>query len=180
MTCLIFSAPYFFYIMIMKPSVPETGRVITAGEGSAVVMLEGGKSCKGCGAAKIGLCRSGGMSLFLTVRNALMARPGDRVMIGIDAKTRRTGFLLAYVIPLAAFMGGALAGHIMGVRLDLPSLDILGAFALLFIGAAVSLTKLKALDRTSRMEIQRIISDGEFRDALTEEELLSVRYNNRC
>ena len=119
--------------------------------------------------------------MFLTVRNAITARPGDQVMIGIDAKTRRTGLLFAYVIPLVAFIGGALAGNIMGMLLHLPSLDILGAFGLLFMGGAVSLTKLKALDRTSSMEIKRIVSDGEFRDALTsEEELLSVRYNGSC
>jgi positive regulator of sigma E activity len=167
--------------MLMKPSVPETGRVISSEDSSAVVMLEGGKSCKGCGAAKIGLCRSGGRSMFLTARNSKMARPGDQVMIGIDAKTRRTGFLLAYVIPLVAFIAGALAGNIIGMHLDLPSLDILGAFALLFICGAVSLTKLKALDRASRMEITRIVTDGEFRDALTsEEERLYVRYDRIC
>jgi len=165
----------------MKPSVPETGRIITIEEGRAVVMLEEGKSCRGCGAAKIGLCRSGGRSMFLTARNAKMARLGDQVMIGIDAKTRRTAFLLAYVIPLIAFIAGALAGNILGLLLDLPFLDILGAFALLFIGGAVSVTKLKALDRASRMEITRIVSDGEFRDAVTsEEELLYVRYDHRC
>lgn len=165
----------------MKPSVPETGRVISSEDGSVLVMLEGGKSCKGCGAAKIGLCKAGGSSMFLTVKNTLLARPGDQVMIGIDAKTRRTGFLFAYVIPLFAFIGGALAGNIMGMRLNLPSLDILGAFALLFMGSAVSLTKLKALDRASSMEIKRIVSDGEFRDSLaSEEELLYVRYNRSC
>jgi len=31
----------------MKPSVPETGKVITLEGDSAVVMLEGGKSCRG-------------------------------------------------------------------------------------------------------------------------------------
>ncbi len=119
--------------------------------------------------------------MFLTVKNTLLARPGDQVMIGIDAKTRRTGFLFAYVIPLFAFIGGALAGNIMGMRLNLPSLDILGAFALLFMGSAVSLTKLKALDRASSMEIKRIVSDGEFRDSLaSEEELLYGRYNRSC
>jgi len=119
--------------------------------------------------------------MFLTVRNTMRARPGDQVMIGIDAKTRRTGFLLAYMIPLFAFIAGALAGNIIGMHLDLPSPDILGAFALLFIGGAVSLTKLKALDRKSQMEITRVVTDGEFRDALTsEEELLYVGYNRSC
>ena len=108
--------------------------------------------------------------MFLTARNAKMARPGDQVMIGIDAKTRRAGFFLAYVIPLIAFIAGALAGNILGMHLDLPSLDILGAFALLFIGGSVSLKKLKVLDRASRMEITRIVSDGEFKDILTSEE----------
>ena len=162
----------------MKPSVPETGTIILLEGDHALVMLEGGKSCKGCGAAKIGLCKAGGGSMFLTATNNILARPGDQVIIGIDVKTRRLGFLLAYVIPLVAFIAGALTGNILGKHLDLPSLDVLAAFALLFIAGAVSLTKLKALDRASRMEIKRIVSDAEFRDTLTsEEELLYMRYN---
>lgn len=144
-------------------------------------MLEGGKSCKGCGAAKIGLCKSGGSAMFLTVRNTLRARPGDQVTIGIDAEIRRTGFVLAYVIPLVSFIAGALSGNIIGMQLGLSGLDILGAFGLLFFGGAVSLKRLKALDKTSRMEIKRIVSDGEFRDDMTtEKELLYQRYGRSC
>ena len=165
----------------MKPSVPETGKVITLEEDDAVVMLEGGTPCKGCGSAKIGLCKSGGRSMFLKARNTISAKPGDQVMIGIDAKTRHLGFLLAYVIPLTAFIAGALAGNMIGTQLDYPSLDILMAFALLFIGGTVSLAKLKALDRTSRIEIKSIVSDGEFRGDLTlEEEQLHLKYTSSC
>ena len=160
----------------MKPSVPEKGTVIRLEGREALVMLESGKSCKGCGAAKVGLCRSGGSSMFLTVRSFLPVKPGDQVIVGIDAKTRRLGFLLAYVVPLIAFIGGAVAGDVLGGRLGISSLDVSSAFLSLFAFGAFSLRKLKAIDRTAMMEVKKIVADGEFREYEVTEEL--QRYLN--
>ena len=51
----------------MKPSIPEIGTVIRLQGDIATVMLKGGESCKGCGQAKIGLCKAGGTTMMLTV-----------------------------------------------------------------------------------------------------------------
>ena len=165
----------------MKPTVPETGRVIRIEGGSAEIMLEGGKSCKGCGAAKIGLCRAGGSSMFLTARNTADAAPGDQVIIGIDARTRRTGYLLAYIIPLASFVAGAVVGNLLGERLSLPSLDVFSAFVLMVLASTWSLRRLKKLDRDYRMEVKRIVSEGEFTQEIQpEEERLYLKYTGHC
>ena len=167
--------------MLMKPSVPEKGTIIRLEGDEAMVMLEGGKSCRGCGAAKIGLCRSGGSSMFLTVRSSLPVRPGDQVVVGIDARTRRIGFLLAYVIPLAAFILGAVAGDLFGRRLGVPFLDVAAAFISLLVVGAFSLRRLRAIDRSAMMEVKRIVSDGEFREyGATEEELRFLNHPGNC
>jgi positive regulator of sigma E activity len=165
----------------MKPSVPEKGTVIRIEGNEALVMLEGGKSCKGCGAAKIGLCRAGGSAMFLTVRSCLAVRPGDQVVVGIDARTRRLGYLLAYIIPLIAFVFGALAGDLLGRRLGVPSLDVFAAFVSLFVFGAFSLRKLRAIDRAAMMEVKRVLSDGEFRVyEAAEEEQRYLNYPSSC
>ena len=160
----------------MKPSVPETGNVIKLETGNAVIMLEGGQSCKGCGAAKIGLCRVGNSSMFLTAKNTAQAKQGDRVIIGIDKKTQRLGYLLAYIIPLFAFIGGAIIGSFLEKRFAIAGLDVLTSFILLALSAIFSFRKLRRLDSSHQMEVRKIIADGKFAEfVITEEEM---RYSN--
>jgi hypothetical protein len=40
----------------MKPTVPETGTIIRIEGENAVILMKGGKSCRGRGMAEIGLC----------------------------------------------------------------------------------------------------------------------------
>ena len=165
----------------MKPTVPETGRDIRLEGSGAVVMLEGGKSCKGCGAARIGLCKAGGSVMFLTARNTACSQAGDQVIIGIDRKTQRTGYLLAYLIPLISFIAGAVSGRLAGGRLGLESLDVLLSFV--FFGAASLFTfiRLRRLDRSCQMEVKRVVSDGEFREFPdSEEERLYLQHTSQC
>jgi positive regulator of sigma E activity len=165
----------------MKPNVPETGKVIKLEKSNAVIMLEGGKSCKGCGAAKIGLCRAGNSSMFLTAKNTAQAKQGDQVIIGIDKKTQRLGYILAYLIPLSAFIGGAIIGSFVGERFAIAALDVLLAFVLLVLSAAFSFRKLRELDRSHQMEVIKIISAGEFTEFIkTEEERRYLHYSNQC
>jgi positive regulator of sigma E activity len=161
----------------MKPTVPEAGRVIRTEGENAIIMLDGNRSCRGCGAAKIGLCRAGSVSsMFLTVRNTPGAEQGDQVIIGIDRKTQWSGYILAYLIPLAAFILGAAAGSIIGRHLSVPFLDALSAFGLLGAASAFSFSKLRRLDRTRMMEVRRVVSDGVFKEFCeTEEERLYTR-----
>lgn len=160
----------------MKPTVPETGNVIKLERSNAVIMLEGGQSCKGCGAAKIGLCRVGNNSMLLTAKNTAQAKRGDRVIIGIDRKTQRLAYLLAYIVPLFAFVGGAIIGSLLGKWFAIAELDVLTSFIMLALSANFSFRKLSRLDSSHHLEVRKIIADGKFAEFVTTEE--EMRYQN--
>lgn len=142
----------------MKASIPDTGTVIRLEGGNAVISMLGDASCRKCGAAAIGLCK-GGMMQVLTVRNPSHARVGDRVKIRLVQRVQLTGYLLAYVIPAAAFLLGIAAGHYLGSVLGFPPLDILSGFASLIVAASFSLRRLKRLDSDSSIEITNVLLD---------------------
>ena len=148
----------------MKPTIPETGRVIRVDKDMAVILLHPGQSCKGCGAAEIGLCKSSGAVSTLIARNKVNAVPGDTVRITLDKATQTRGLLLAYVIPVVCFISGVILGHIAGKALAIPSLEVLTGFISLVGSAFYSLRKLKKLDSVSSMAIKEIVSDPVFLD----------------
>ncbi|HUO76837.1 MAG TPA: SoxR reducing system RseC family protein [Thermodesulfovibrionales bacterium] len=148
----------------MKPTIPETGRVIRVDKDMAVILLHPGQSCKGCGAAEIGLCKSSGAVSTLIARNKVNAVPGDTVRITLDKATQTRGLLLAYVIPVVCFISGVILGHIAGRALAIPSLEVLTGFISLVGSAFYSLRKLKKLDSVSSMAIKEIVSDPVFLD----------------
>jgi len=148
----------------MKPTIPETGRVIRVDKDMAVILLHPGQSCKGCGAAEIGLCKSSGAVSTLIARNKVNAVPGDTVRITLDKATQTRGLLLAYVIPVVCFISGVILGHIAGRALAIPSLEVITGFISLVGSAFYSLRKLKKLDSVSSMAIKEIVSDPVFLD----------------
>lgn len=146
----------------MKPTVPGRGRVIKLEGDMAVVLLHSEKSCKGCGAAAIGLCKPSGGISTLTIKNAKHAVPGDTVTVALDKKTQRTGFLLAYGIPIIFFLLGSFLGYVASAKFSIPSLDVPGGFIFLVISAAWSLTRLRKLDRSSSLVVKEIVSHKHF------------------
>ncbi len=171
MTRIIDPHDFLRYFIIMKPSVPETGTVIELDRsGVATILLKGGSPCKGCGAGKLGLCRPAGNSMTLRARNVAGARVGDTVAVGLAAPVRRKGYLLAYLIPLLSFIGGALAGHVGGGYFGVPAADVPTAFLSLASASLFTFRRLRRLDRTSIMTIQRIVSDALFEPDIKSEE----------
>lgn len=148
----------------MKPTIPETGRVIRVDKDMAVILLHPGQSCKGCGAAAIGLCKPSGAVSTLVARNKVNAVPGDTVRIMLDKATQTRGLLLAYVIPIVCFITGTILGHVAGKTLAIPSLEVLTGFISLVCSALYSLRKLKELDRVSSLAIKEVVSDPVFLD----------------
>ena len=142
----------------MKASIPDTGTVIRLEGGNAVISMEGDASCRKCGAAAIGLCK-GGMLQVLTVRNATGARIGDRVKIRLVQEVQFKGYLLAYVVPAAAFILGIVSGHFLGTWLGCPPLDIIAGFASLIAAAFFSFRRLKRLDSSHSIEIVNVLLD---------------------
>lgn len=110
----------------MKPTVPETGTIIRIEGGNAVIMMKGGKSCKGCGMSKIGLCRAGDTSMSLTAKNIVNAHVGDTVEGALDQGTKVKGYCMAYFIPVFSLLSGTLAGQLLGRHFTIQHLDVAG------------------------------------------------------
>lgn len=155
----------------MKPSIPETGTVIRLQGDTAVVMLKGGESCKGCGQAKIGLCKSGGMSMMVSVKNFIGAKVGDTVTVGLDKSVKAKGYLLSFIIPLISLIFGALIGHILGQYFSMPSLEVIAGFAIFFLASFYSLKRLKVLNDSYSMVIRSVVSDNRFNESVESDEI---------
>ncbi len=142
---------------MMKPSVPERGLVVALDGDIAKVMLQGGEACRGCGQAKIGLCRSAGLSMIVTARNTLNANIGDTVIVGIDEAVRLKAYALAFMVPLFSFIGGAVLGVMAGPYLSIKGLDIISAFGGLVISSIISYRRLKSLDASSSLIVKSVL-----------------------
>jgi positive regulator of sigma E activity len=142
----------------VKPEIPETGRVIRLDKERAFILLRPTKSCKGCGAAAIGLCRPNGGLSTITAKNEINAAVGDMVKVTLDRDTRRRGFFLAYLLPLACFLGGSIIGYVVDARFSLRSFDVIGGFASLLLSAFFSLRRLSRLDKSTSLMVKEIIS----------------------
>ena len=128
------------YSYVMKPSIPDTGTVISLEGEHAVVRMKHEGSCGKCGAAAMGLCKAGLMQV-LTVKNTERARVGDTVKIGLVPRTQYTGYVLAYVVPAAALVIGMVGGHFLGTYVGFPPLDIMAGFLSLVVISFFSLIK---------------------------------------
>jgi len=163
----------------MKPTVPETGTIIRIEGGNAVIMMKGGKTCKGCGMGKIGLCRAGETSMSLTAKNIVNAHIGDTVEVALDLGTKVKGYCMAYLIPVFSLLSGTLAGHLLGGHFSMQYLDVTGAFLLLLLASLFSFRKLRKLDATHMMVAKKIISDNIFTgEVKSEEERWYLKYTD--
>lgn len=154
----------------MKPTVPETGIIIRLEGDKAVIRLKGGKSCKGCGMGKIGLCRAGDTSMLLTAKNIVRAAVGETVQVGLDRKTKVKGYFMAYLIPAFSLVAGAFAGYLLGEYLGIRYLDTAGGFFTLLTASLFSFRKLRELDANHFMVANKIIRDNIFEGEVKSEE----------
>ncbi|TAN42468.1 MAG: hypothetical protein EPN25_03255 [Nitrospirae bacterium] len=168
------------YTKIMKPTVPEFGNVIALKGDKAVVHMKGGHSCKGCGAAAIGLCRAADTSMQLTVTNGAGAKVGDTVRIGLDTGTKIRGYFLAYIIPLIFLLAGAAAGHIAGSLYGIPSLDVVCGASALGMTLFFTLRKLKELDCTAMMTITGVMHQAVFNGEIKTDEERIYEERSAC
>lgn len=142
----------------MKPSIPDSGTVIGLEGANAVVRMKHDGSCSKCGAAAMGLCKAGLMQV-LTVRNSLRARVGDTVKIGLVRGVQYRGYVLAYVVPAAALVLGAVVGHMLGAYAGFQPLDIIGGFLSMIVVSFLSFRRLRRLDSSHAIEIVHVASD---------------------
>ncbi len=124
--------------------IEETGQVVAVQDGFAWIESERSSTCGGCsvrsGCGTAALARVlGQRRVRLRVRNHINAGVGDTVVVGIAESGLVRSSLAVYIAPLAAFLGGALAGQFLGDRLFEGGSDIAaigGAVAGLAAGLA--------------------------------------------
>lgn len=92
-------------------SPTETGQVLHTGPGQmAKVKIPKRSSCQSC--AHRGFCDPFGTDhMVVTADNALGARSGQEVQVSFHFEKQSKAISILYIIPLAALILGALAGH---------------------------------------------------------------------
>jgi len=136
--------------------IEETGQVVEVQGEFAWIESERSSTCGGCavrsGCGTAALARVlGQRRVRLRVLNHINARVGDTVVVGIAESGLVRGSLAVYVAPLAAFLGGALAGHFLGAWL-LPAGSDVAAIGGAFGGLAVGLLWLQRFSRATEMD----------------------------
>jgi sigma-E factor negative regulatory protein RseC len=92
----------------------EEGTVVGIDGKMARVRVARGAACGGCSSQ--GACsplEPTGQEMVIRVENRLHARPGQRVVVGIDDRVVLRGAAWVYMLPLATFF----AGYWLGARL---------------------------------------------------------------
>jgi sigma-E factor negative regulatory protein RseC len=133
--------------------IEETGIVTTCQGEFAEVQTQRSSACGAC--ASKGACGTSVLSQLLgdkptifRVRNPLGARPGERVVIGLEQSALTQAAMAAYLVPVGALIGGAVLLQGLAERLGLHTelLAILGGAA----GLAISLFWLRRHGRRLR------------------------------
>ena len=99
----------------------ENALVIKSEGAQALVLTHRGEACSSCVAS--GACRAmgGGKEMRVQVTNHLRAKEGDRVELALPESSFLKISIVTYLIPLAGFIIGAVAGHVFSGRLGLSA-----------------------------------------------------------
>lgn len=124
----------------------EEGLVISVSGSEALVQTQRSEACHHCGARGACDAMGGSKSVEFMVNNAVQARSGDRVELALPESTVLKASIIAYAIPLAAMLVGAILGQFLagplGWKPDSASI-VLGG-----IGLALSAVAVLALNRS--------------------------------
>lgn len=128
----------------------EQGLVVSARGDEAIVMTHRSEACEAC-AAK-GACKilGGGKEVEVTALNYIRAKGGDRVELSLPETAFLKASIITYLLPLVAFLAGAVLGQILAVPLGWPA-DA-ASITLAGIGLALALGAMTLLNR--RMSIK--------------------------
>ena len=99
--------------------IEETGSVVELkGKHIAVVLCEKSSFCKNC--ASMEQCRLGddNRSMLVEAHNPIGARVGHKVRLVTSSKSFLQSSFILYIVPLIALIVGAIAGHLIGERLE--------------------------------------------------------------
>ncbi len=150
--------------------IEETGVVVSVQGDLAEVAGQPRSSCGGC--AVKGTCGTsllaryfGPKRLLLQAYNPIGAGPGERVIIGLPEGALLEASVLAYLVPLAALVGGAVVGAFVAERLVPAYTQLVSAITGVGGLAAalawlVGLIRAKSLDKRYRPRILRSLATG--------------------
>lgn len=105
-----------------EPAMLETpARVVQTEQSAALVEADFGGGCGsgmcakgGCGAAVLAQLFSRNPRGPMRVGNPIQASIGERVIVGVEEGMLVRSTLVAYLLPLAMLLGGALVGRTLG------------------------------------------------------------------
>ncbi len=99
--------------------IEEPATVLEVRAGLAAVTSVGPRGCNACQVQ--GGCATASLARFFQrrsrvtwARNPLAAQPGDRVVVGLDERALLRAAWVAYALPLAGLLGGAVLGEQLG------------------------------------------------------------------
>lgn len=111
--------------------IEESGRVVRSDGRYAWVLTERRSGCASCSSKKG--CGTGALSeVFgskaheVKVLNAIGAKAGEDVVIGIREELLVRGSMVVYLMPLLTLIGGSLLGQALAPQLDLSNSDTAG------------------------------------------------------
>jgi positive regulator of sigma E activity len=138
-------------VLKAEVAVTEKGKVISIHEGKALVMLTPSEKCAGCNLCSQ-LQPGGKMSLEVEAVEGL--NPGQEVTIEIDSREMLKGGWTVFILPLIAFIVGAVVApeivRVIGLKMpkDVASI-ILGGFLLgiTFLGIYLRSRRPRARDK---------------------------------
>lgn len=154
----------------MKESAIETGTVLkTEGDGATVITNKS-KSCNECGKAQAGICGKSGAGMIMEVRNPVGAKARDIVLLELDSKTHVKAYFLAFVLPVAILFLGTCAGYIISQFSGVKGLDVTAGIVGLVASITYSMKKIRTLDRTTQLQIKKVLNNMPETDSLASSE----------
>ncbi len=139
----------------------ECGTVTAVQGGRIEVEMGLSAKCEGCT-----LCDRDGSGLLVMreVENSAGARVGDVVEVEIPASVKVAAALALYIIPIAALLGGYLAGDLLGMLVGISrdatgAMGAVGAAVVAFLGLRRRERKMSQ-SHTSSPRVRAIIARG--------------------
>ncbi len=135
----------------------EIGTVASIEGKKAKVIIERSAMCGDCGACQVGKDK---LTMETTVLNTAKANEGDRVEVEMTFKNVMKASMIAYGIPLACFIIGAVLASLLTGEVENPIPSFISGLALMVISFIVIkvLDKKGAFNKTYQPQITNIIT----------------------
>lgn len=124
---------------------------------TAKIKLYKHKKCHGCGSCNKHIHPGS----ILPASNPVQARQGDMVDVNVHKKFSMTELSIVYLLPVAAFFGGLLAGSVLVPGKSGGAFSVGLAFMMLFISIVVNVAYKKKYHPDYTVSIVKVIQPAE-------------------